>query len=79
MSTQHHCNQAEIAADGSNVHAWSWIGRLFHRASTAIIDDVPAEIEACEMCREADCGGDKFKTCQTRLSFMAPSQKLPLR
>ena len=79
MSTQQHGNQAEIAADASNVHAWSWLGRLYHRVSIAIIDDVPAEIEACEMCREADCGGDKFKTCETRLMFTVPPQKSPLR
>jgi hypothetical protein len=79
MNTQHRGHQAEAVADATTVGAWSWIRGLFHRASTSIIDDIPADIEACEMCRETDCGGEKFQTCQTRLSLMNTPMKPPLR
>lgn len=45
----------------------AFIGDIIHRISRAIVDDVPPELDACEVCRVLKCNQSNFESCEQRL------------
>ncbi len=45
----------------------SMLKRLLHTTSQHIIQDVPPELHACEICRKTECLQDEWITCENRL------------
>ena len=63
-------NGIEIIAR-SSLSPWSWVRGLFVRARSEIVDDVPAALEACEICRELSCDQERWNSCERRLHASA--------
>lgn len=40
----------------------------WRRARDAVVQDVPASLEACESCRETDCTQSRWQQCARRLA-----------
>jgi len=41
---------------------------LFQRIKRAIIQDVPPELYACEICRKTQCAHGEWLTCENRIA-----------
>jgi hypothetical protein len=48
--------------------AGSWLSTILARVRRSVIQDVPANLEACESCREADCARERWLACAKRLA-----------
>jgi hypothetical protein len=49
----------------------SWFAKFWKRVSTGVVQDVPADLEACEDCREIECTQERWQTCPRRLAAEA--------
>ncbi len=45
----------------------SFFQRVFQFFKSAIVEDVPPELDACETCRELNCPQHRFEHCERRL------------
>jgi hypothetical protein len=52
----------------------SWFGRLWTRLKDGILQDVPASLQECEVCREVNCTQERWLTCARRLAGEAPKE-----
>ena len=41
---------------------------LLHDISQRIIQDVPPELDACEICRKTECSQDEWIVCENRIA-----------
>ena len=46
----------------------SRLQRLLKALSQRIIQEVPPELEACEICRKTECSQDEWIVCETRIA-----------
>ena len=44
--------------------------RLLQTISQPIIQDVPPELDACEICRKTQCSQDEWIVCENRIAHM---------
>ena len=44
--------------------------RLLQRISQHIIQDVPPELHACEICRKTECLQDEWIACENRIAHV---------
>ena len=42
--------------------------RLLQTISQRIIQDVPPELDACEICRKTECSRDEWIVCENRIA-----------
>jgi hypothetical protein len=49
----------------------NWLGRIWSRFHTSVVQDVPPSLEACESCREVDCSQERWEACEHRLAAEA--------
>lgn len=50
-----------------------WLGKLWTRLWSGVIEDVPASLEQCESCRELDCTQERWERCEKRIATEAAS------
>jgi len=62
-----HANSSKTAGK----HPSSWLSSFRARVLRGIVEDVPASLEECESCREADCTQESWLTCARRLGAEA--------
>ena len=41
---------------------------LLQRLKNEIVQDVPPELDACEICRKTECYDDEWITCENRMA-----------
>lgn len=46
----------------------SRLKRLLKALSQPIIQEIPPELEACEICRRTECSQDEWIVCETRIA-----------
>lgn len=44
------------------------VRRLMSRLKGSVIQQIPPELEACEVCSRLDCSSGEFTSCETRLA-----------
>lgn len=49
----------------------SWFGKLLNRLSSCVVQDVPAGLDGCEMCRETGCTQGRWESCERRIAAEA--------
>jgi hypothetical protein len=54
------------------------LSRWWHRLQDAVVQDMPAELEACEDCRVTDCTQQQWQQCARRLAALAERNGLDL-
>jgi hypothetical protein len=53
-----------------------WLGKLWKRVGTGLVQDVPSSLEECEACREVECTQERWETCERRLATEATNRRL---
>ncbi len=53
-----------------------WLGKLWTRLWSGVIEDVPASLEECESCRELHCTQERWENCEKRIATEAASLAL---
>lgn len=49
----------------------SWIGKLCKRLRSWVVQDVPAGLDGCEICRETGCTQGRWESCERRIAAEA--------
>jgi hypothetical protein len=50
------------------LHLRARLSGLISRVKRSVIQPIPPELEACEVCGELRCADDKWKSCEKRLA-----------
>jgi hypothetical protein len=51
------------------------LSKVWSRLKAGIVADVPADLDACETCREVDCTEERWLTCPARLAVAAERRR----
>lgn len=57
-----------ISGDAMEAPRYSRLKRVLQRIGESILQDVPSELAACEICRKTECTEDEWIVCDNRIA-----------